>query len=97
MPIRRGECYVPNYAQIIIHLSGSSDMVSARTHHGGRAPVVHVSGALTDISYRDEILQHRVIPHMNVNGGIFQHYNARPNVARAIRDILQRLNAQTSP
>ncbi|XP_041357479.1 glutaredoxin domain-containing cysteine-rich protein CG12206-like [Gigantopelta aegis] len=67
-------------------------MVWAGIHHGGRTALVHVAGALTDIRYRYEVLQHHVIPHMNVNGGMFQHDNARPHVARVSQKFLQRHN-----
>ncbi|XP_041369737.1 N-acetylated-alpha-linked acidic dipeptidase 2-like [Gigantopelta aegis] len=47
----------------------------------GRTALVHAADALTGISYREEILQQHVIPHTNINGRMFQHNNARPNVA----------------
>ena len=46
--------------------------------HGGRTALVHVAVKVTSISYRDDILQYHVIPHINVNDGMFQHDNARP-------------------
>ena len=39
--------------------------------------LVRVNGALSDQIYRDEILQHHVVPLINVTGGIFQHGGAR--------------------
>ena len=53
-----------------------SVMVLAGIHHGGRTALVHVGGALTVIRHRD------VIPVMDVNCGLFQHDNVRPDVAR---------------
>ena len=42
-------------------------------------------------------LQHRVFPHINLNGGMFQHGNVRPRVARVSREFLQRHNVLTVP
>ncbi|XP_041357449.1 helicase with zinc finger domain 2-like [Gigantopelta aegis] len=77
--------------------SGGSVMVWAGIHHGGRTALLRVAVARTGIKYRDDILQHHVIPHMNFNGGMFQHDNARPHVARVSQEFLQRHNIQTSP
>ena len=38
----------------------------------------------------DEIMQHRVIPHMQLNGGLFQHDKASPCAARGSHECLQR-------
>ena len=46
-------------------------MVWAAIHHGGRTVLVHVAGAPTSIRYPDEILQHHIIPHVNVYSGRF--------------------------
>ena len=94
---RRGERYAPNCVQQVDRFGGGSVMVWAGIHHGGRTALVHVAGTLTGIRYRDEILQHHVIPHMNVNGGMFQHDNARPHVARVNQEFLQRHNVPTLP
>ena len=74
---------------------GGRVVVWAGTQPCGRTALVHVAGALTGIRYRDDILQHHVIPHMNVNGGTFQHDSACPHVARASREFLQRHRVQT--
>ena len=42
-------------------------------------------------------VQHHVIPGMSVNGGMFQHDNARPHAARISQEFLQRHNVQTWP
>ena len=63
-------------------------MVWAGIHHGGRTALVHVAGALTGIRYRDEILQHHVISHMNFNGDMFQHETAGTHVARGSQTFL---------
>ena len=58
---------------------GGSVMVWVGIRHDGRTSLVHVAGALTVIRYQDEILQHHVIPYLNVNGRMFQQDNARPH------------------
>ena len=64
-------------------------------HSGGRTVLVHAVGALTGFRYQDEILQHHVIPHLNVSGRMFQIDNDRPHVARVRQEFLQRHNVQT--
>ena len=46
---------------------GGRVMFRAGIHHSRRKVSVHVAGALTGIRYRDEILQHDIIPHTNVS------------------------------
>lgn len=94
---RRGERFAPNCVQQGDRFGGGSVMVWAGIHHAGRTPLVHVAGALTGIRYRDEILQPHVIPHINANGGLFQHDNARPHVARVCQEFLQRNQVNTLP
>ena len=43
-------------------------MVWAGIHHGGGTGRVHVAGELTGVRHPDEILQHHVVLHMDVNG-----------------------------
>ena len=63
-------------------------MVCAGIHHVG-------CGRYTDgIRYRNEILQHYVILHMNVNGRMFQHKCARLHVALVSQEFLQYHNVQ---
>ena len=58
------------------HFGGGSVIVWAEIHHANRTVLVNVGGALAGNIYRDKILQHHVIPHMNVNGGMFlQRHN----------------------
>ena len=54
---------------------GGRVMVWTGIHHDC---LVHVESALLAIRYRDEILQHHIIPHVKNNGGMFQHDKARP-------------------
>ena len=78
----REQLHAPNCVQQVDRAGGGSVVVGAGIHHGGRTAFVQGAGGLTGIRYRDQILQHHVIPHMNVNGGMFQHDNARPHFAR---------------
>ena len=66
--------------QHIDRFGGGSVMVLTSIHHGGRTALVHAARVLMGIRYRNEILQHHVILHMNVNGEVLQHDNARPDI-----------------
>ena len=57
-------------------------MVWAGIHHGGRTALLRVNEALNAKIYRDEILQHHVVPIINDIGGIFQYDNNGPQTAR---------------
>ena len=48
-------------------------MVWTGIHHGGRTAAVDETGALTGMRYRDENLQHRVIMHKKLTGGVSHH------------------------
>ena len=89
---RREERYAPNCVQEVAKCDDGSVMVWTGIHHGRRTTLVHVVGALTCIIYRDEIMQHHVIPHMNVNDGMFQHDNAISHGARISHVFLRRPN-----
>ena len=79
---RREERYAPKCAKQVDRFDGGTVMMWEGIHHGGRTCLVHVVGALMGFRHRDEILHNHVIPHIYVNGGMFQHYNSRPNVTR---------------
>ena len=68
-----------------------------RIYHRGRLALVHVVGELMGIRYHDEILQHNIILHLNINSGMFQHDKARPDVACANQESLQHHNIETLP
>ena len=69
--------------------SGSVTVWGGITAHG-RTPLVVVAGNLTGIRYLDEIVQPYVIPFIQAqaNNVTFQQDNARPHVARVVRDYL---------
>ena len=58
---------------------GGSVMVWAGIHHDGRTALVRVNGALSDQIYQDEILQHHIIPLINVTGCTHQFDSVRPH------------------
>ena len=73
-------------------------MVFAEIRHDDRTALVRVNGALSAKVYRDEILQHHVVPLIiNVTGGICQHANARLHTARVCRDFLQQNKTHVLP
>ena len=64
----------------------------------GRTPLVVVAGNLTRIRYQDEIAQPYVIPFIQAQANVtFQQDNARPHVARVVRDYLTQLNVDVLP
>ena len=69
--------------------------VWAGIHYGCRTALVHAAGALMGIRYRDKILQHHIILHMRLNGGMFQHDDARPHVGCVSQEFVQCHNVQT--
>ena len=71
---RHNERYAANCVVEHDHFGGGSVMVWAGIHHDGRTALVRVNGALSAQIYQDEILQHHVVPLINVTGGIFQHF-----------------------
>jgi hypothetical protein len=64
-----------------------------------RTPLVVIAGNLTGIRYRDEIVQPDVIPFIQAqaNNVTFQQDNARPHVARVVRDYLTQQNVDLLP
>ena len=54
-------------------------MMWAGLHNDACTALVKVNGALSGQMYLDEILQHHVVPLINVTGGILQLDNARPH------------------
>jgi transposase len=65
----------------------------------GRTQLVVVAGYLTGIRYRDEIVPPYVIPFIQAqaNNVTFQQDNARPHVARVVRDYLTQPNVDLLP
>ena len=80
-------------------LVGGSVMVWGGITSHGKTPLVVVAGNLTGIRYRDEIVQPYVIPFIQAqaNNLTFQQDNARPHVARVVRDYLTQQNVDLLP
>jgi hypothetical protein len=80
-------------------LVGGSVMVWGGITSHGKTPLVVVAGNLTGIRYRDEIVQPYVIPFIKAqaNNVTSQQDNARPHVARVVRDYLTQQNVDLLP
>jgi hypothetical protein len=79
---RRNERFAANCIQEADKFGGGSVMMWGAISETGRTELVHVNGTLTAKRYRDEILQHHVVPIMQNNGRLFQHeatYNKGEN------------------
>ena len=63
-------------------------MVWGGISHGVKSPLIVVSGNLTAVRYRDEILRPVAVPLVQQHQMTFQHDNARPHVARVCQDFL---------
>ena len=77
----------------MIVLGGGSVMVWAGIHHDGHTALVIVNAQI----YWDEILQHHVVPLVNVPGGTLQFDSARPHTAQVCQDFLQQNNIHVLP
>ena len=69
-------------------------MVWGGISHGVQTPIVVIQGNLTAVRYLDQVLMPHVLPLVNIHNLTFQHYNARPHVARVCRDFLNQNNVQ---
>ena len=65
-------------------------MVWAGNYHDGRTQLKIAQGTLNAVKYRDDILDHIVLPFLQQRNfdHIFQHDNARCHVARVCQDFL---------
>ena len=79
---RHNERYATNCVLEHDRFGGGGVVVWSDIRHDGRTALMRVNGALNDQIYQDEILQHHVVPLINVTGGIFQHDTARPHTVR---------------
>ena len=78
---------------------GGSVMVWGGITTHGRTPLQVINGNLTGIRYRDEIIQPHVIPFIRrqQNPVNLQQDNARPHVARVVRDFIAQQNVDVLP
>ena len=75
---------------------GGSLMVWGGITGSHRTELVIIEGNLTGARYRDEILQHYVVPFLQQHPEVttFQHDNARPHTARICTEFLRQNNVQ---
>ncbi len=78
---------------------GGSVMVWGGITSTGRTPLVVIDGNLNAVRYRDEIIQPHVIPFVQGQQRhiTLQQDNARPHVARVVRDFLAQQNIDVLP
>ena len=67
-------------------------MVWGGISHGLKSPLIVITGNLTDVRYRDEILRPVAVPFIQQHHLIFQQDNARPHAARVCQDFLANHN-----
>ena len=93
---RVGERYADTCVIQRQSFGGGSVMVWGGITAHGRTQLVVVAGNLTGMRYRDEIVQPYVIPliQAQANNVTFQQDNARPHVARVVRDYLTQQNVE---
>jgi hypothetical protein len=96
---RVGELYADACVIQRQSFGGDSVIVWGGITAHGRTPLVVVAGILTGLRYRDEIVQPYVIPFIQsqANNVTFQQDNARPHVARVVRDYLTQQNVDLLP
>lgn len=94
---RKGERHIDACVQRRDAFGGGSVMVWAGITSTHKTDLVFINGGLTRVRYRDEILRRHVVPFIRTHGGILQHDNARPHVARVCTDFLQRRNVNVIP
>lgn len=87
---RRNERFAPCCIREADRFGGGSVMVWGAISHTGRTPLVIIRGTLTAARYRDEVLEHHILPIMQADHTrIFQHDNARPHAARLTTEFLE--------
>lgn len=96
---RVGERYQDACVVQCRQFGGGSVMVWGGISAHGRTPLQIVNGNLTSVRYRDEIIQRHVIPFIqrHQNHITLQQDNARPHVARVVRDLFVQQNVDVLP
>ena len=89
---RRGERFADGCVLERDRFGGGSVMVCGGISHGLKSPLIVITGNLTDVRYRDEILRPVAVPFVQQHHLIFQQDNARPHVARVCQDFLANHN-----
>ena len=94
---RTGERYFDACVERRDAFGGGSVTIWAGITATHKTDLVFVDGRFTGARYRDEILNRHVVPFIQRHGGILQHDNARPHVARMCTDFLQTQNINVLP
>jgi len=94
---RVNQRYQPNCIRQVDRFGGGGVMVWAGITSTGRTNLYRINGNLTGQRCHNEIWQQFVVPYIQANGGILQHDNARPHVARVCTQYLQAQGIQVLP
>ena len=89
---RRGERFADACVLERDRFGGGSVMVWGGISHGLKSPLIEITGNLTGVRYRDEILRPVAVPFVQHHHLIFQQDNARPHAARVCQDFLANHN-----
>jgi hypothetical protein len=76
---------------------GGSVVMWATISNDRKTDIVHVPGNLTDVRYRNEILQPHLKHIIDRQRELFQQDNARPYTARVTMDYLEQNNINVLP
>ena len=76
---------------------GGSVMMWAAISNDSKTELVHVTGNLTAVRYRDEILQPHLMHVIDRQRELFQKDNARPYTACLTMDYLEQNNINVLP
>ena len=91
-----GQCHGERFADACVlekdRFGGGSVMVWGGISHGLKSPLIVITGNLTGVRYRDEILRPVAVPFVQQHHLIFQQDNARPHAARVCQDFLANHN-----
>ena len=91
-----GQCRGERFADACVlerdRFGGGSVMVWGGISHGLKSPLIVITGNLTGVRFRDEILRPVAVPFVQQHHLIFQQDNARPHAARVCQDFLANHN-----
>ena len=94
---RRNERFSSSCVQEVDSYGGGSVMMWAAISNDSKTELVHVTGNLTAVKYRDEILQPHFMHVMYRERELFQQGNARPHTAHVAMDYLEQNNVNVLP
>ena len=86
---RWNERFSSSYVQEVDSFGGGSVVMWATISNDRKTDIVHVPGNLTDVRYRNEILQPHLKHIIDRQRELFQQDNARPHTARVTIDYLE--------